>query len=306
MKRHRLHPKYVLCFSAALAGSVVQGLAQSPHVIPPGVPEPGLVIWGSVVNVNNPAQPIAISSVAWSVSDSTNAFIYDAESKPPTRIVQQNGQSYYVVEVPFDTRTFGSVQLTNPSTVGIQSFELKAVSPPAYTLMPVINGLFASVRAIDGAPAAGTNVPVTGFTSAIRGRVIRVDLAAKPLVESYEDWAFRIWGSIGDPRAHPLKDPDQDGFNNQKEFLAGTDPTNPSSLLRILTLGFNAQQDQVTVLWQSVSNRNYRVETASDPDGPWLEAGSTVPGAGGSEQTVTSLPLRPMDPKAFYRVRLVP
>src|SRR5688572_12810501 len=83
--------------------------------IPPGVPEPGLVIWGNVVNASDATQQIAISSASWSVTDGTKTAVYTAASLPPVQIINLAGKSYYVVEVPFDTRTFGNITLGDPA-----------------------------------------------------------------------------------------------------------------------------------------------------------------------------------------------
>jgi hypothetical protein len=263
------------------------------------VPEPGLVIWGSVVNATNPAQPVVITSVAWSVTDSSNTAIYAASTRPPTQIVALGGQQYYVLEVPFDTRTFGSVTLAKPTN----SFELKSSLPPTYTMVPTINGVPASVRSVNGSPATGTNYLEPGFTATTRGKVVRVDLAIVPPTETYEIWAARYWPP-DDANAARTADPDGDGLNNEGEFYAGTDPKSPASALRIVTLTVNTNQTQVTVGWQSVSNKNYRLEAAPNVDGPWAEVGSPVQGAANSTQA--NLSRNPADPKSFYRVRLLP
>jgi hypothetical protein len=274
------------------------------QIIPPGVPEPGLVIWGSVVNQTNTSQPINITSVSWSVTDGAKTATYSARSHPPTRIVNLNGQSYYVLQVLFDTRQIGSVTLADPATTGIDSFALKSASPPTYTLTPTINGALATVRSIDGAPASGGNFPVTGFTSATRGRVIRVDLGVVPAGTSYEAWAIAHFGSASAPQAAPTADPDGDGFNNAAEFAAGTDPNDPSSALRILRLAIQTQPPGAVLTWQSASNHNYIVENATAPDGPWGGAGTAVPSAG--DATQTTITLTGADSMRFYRVRLAP
>lgn len=275
-------------------------LAQTPPIIPPGVPEPGLVVWGSVVNATNVAEPVSIWSVAWTVTDGSNTVAYDDSTRPPTQIAMFGGRSHYVLEVPFDTRTFGSVSLARPTN----SFELKNSSPPVYTLVPTINGVPASVRSIDSAPASGTNVLQSGFSAAIRGKVVRVDLAILPPAEPYDVWAAQHWGSATHPDAARELDPDGDGLTNDAEHKAGTDPTSAASALRILTLTMNAGQPQVTVNWESIANKNYRLEAAADINGPWLEVGTPVSGAGATTQT--SVLRDPADAKLFYRVRLLP
>jgi hypothetical protein len=237
------------CLMFVLAISAVFWLSAEAAVIPPGVPEPGLVIWGSVVNQTNPAQAIMISSASWSVTDGTKTAIYSAGSQPPTRIVSLNGQSFYVLQVPFDTRQIGTVTLADPATVGINSFALQSASAPTYTLAPTINGALATVRSIDGAPASGASVHVAGFTAATRGRVIRVDLAIIPVLEDYNSWATRIFGDPNLSAAAPTADPDGDGMSNYNEYLAGTDPKDPNSALRILQLTIQSEPPQAVLGW---------------------------------------------------------
>jgi hypothetical protein len=278
-----------ICATASL-------LAQT---VPPGVPEPGLVIWGTVVNHTNTSQAITITSASWSVTDGTKTAVYSAASRPGTRIVNTGDQSFYILQVPFDTRQIGTVTLADPATVGIDSFVLRSTSPPTYTLTPTINGALASVRSIDGAPASGTDVPVAGFTSAARGRVIRVDLSIIPVATDFESWAALHFGSASHPNAARTADPDGDGLKNEDEFAAGTDPNNANSGLRILA--FTLQTPTESVLsWQSVSSRSYLIEAAAKADGPWSQLGPVVPSGGTSTQrTVPAGELI-----QFYRIRL--
>jgi hypothetical protein len=291
----------------ALLGLILDAASSPPpagaQTIPPGVPEPGLVLWGTVVNQTN-NQPITITSVTWTVTDGSKTAVYSAASLPPTRIVTLNGQSYYILQVPFDTRQIGIVTLADPATVGIDSFVLKSASPPTYTLTPTINGALGNVRSIDGAPASGGNVPVPGFTSATRGRIIRVDLGIVPIANDYDTWAAMHFGSATHPDAARTADPDGDGLKNEGEFLAGTDPKDPNSALRILGLTVQAQSTQAVLGWLSVSNHTYFIETAASPEGPWSNVGTTVLSAGTTTQKI--IDLSPGESKRFYRIRLVP
>ena len=285
--------------------------AQTPPAIP-GVPEPGLVLWGTVVNSAS-GVPVSLTSASWTVGQNTpvKSATYDGTTKPPVRIISQGGQTYYVVEVPFDTRVMGSVTLTDPSlpTVSeserLNSFELKASSPPSYTLTPTMNGAAATVRAIDSAPASGTNVPVSGFTSVGstgRGRVLRVDLAITPLTETYDEWAARLLGSASGNGARSA-DADNDGATNEHEYLAGTLPNDKTSILRILTIGRSDISGQVTLGWQSVTGKTYQIETATALNGPWTLYTNAVPSQGAA--SATTLPATPTDPKRFFRVKAV-
>jgi hypothetical protein len=272
--------------------------------IPPGVPEPGLVIWGTVVNQTNTSQPITINTASWSVTDGSKTAVYSSASRPATRTVTLNGQSYYVLQVPFDTRQIGTATLADPATVGLASFELKASSPPTYTLVPTINGALASVRSIDGAPASGGTVPVAGFTSVTRGRTIRVDLSIIPTTLDYTSWATGYFGNPNLAIAAQNADPDGDGMSNLNEYLAGTNPTDATSALRILQLTIQGQPPQAVVGWQSVAAQNYLIETAAVPQGPWTTLGTSVASAGPTTQT--SFNLTSGEAKRFYRVRLAP
>jgi len=50
-------------------------------------------------------------------------------------------------------------------------------------------------------------------------------------------------------------DPDNDGMSNWREWIAGTDPTNPASLLMLYRLTNSVTGTQVT--WQSINTRTY-------------------------------------------------
>lgn len=273
--------------------------AQAAPGLPPGVPEPGLIIWGSVVNTTNTAQQISVTSASWAVTDGTKNAIYTQQTRPPVRTFTQGGQSYYMVEVPFDTRRFGTIQLDDPASEGVSSFELMNAAPPTYTMAPTINGVVANIRSIDGGPAAGSSFPVAGFNATVRGRVIRVDLSITPTVETYEQWAIRIFGNNGGAAAAPGSDPDNDGLNNAGEYAAGTNPLDPSSALRLLQVTLNA--NQATASWQSVASKQYVLESSASINGPWTDAASVQASGGVAQASVTR---NPADPQTFYRIRV--
>lgn len=56
-------------------------------------------------------------------------------------------------------------------------------------------------------------------------------------------------------------DSDVDGLNNLQEWLAGTDPTNPASALRLTIVAVSPSQ--VTLTWPSTTNRNYVLQRAT-------------------------------------------
>jgi hypothetical protein len=74
-------------------------------------------------------------------------------------------------------------------------------------------------------------------------------------------------------------DSDGDGMSNWAEWRAGTNPTDPSSALRMMSATKAASGLNVT--WQSVSNRSYYLERATDLSSasPFQSQATGIPGA---------------------------
>lgn len=75
--------------------------------------------------------------------------------------------------------------------------------------------------------------------------------------------------------ANSKSDFDHDGFTDLQEYLADTDPKDPSSNLRLTRYSFAANGSPVTLTWNSRPTRGYRVLKRANLDAgfPWTDVG---------------------------------
>lgn len=93
-------------------------------------------------------------------------------------------------------------------------------------------------------------------------------------------------------------DPDGDGMNNRAEFLAGTNPTNTTSVLKLIAQAPGASGDVATLA--SVSGIVYRIEVRDDVgSGLWTLLADQVIGTGGN--FILNDPNAIARPNRFYR-----
>lgn len=108
-------------------------------------------------------------------------------------------------------------------------------------------------------------------------------------------------GQAGD-KSRANDDADGDGMTNLQEFLAGTSPTDPSSVLRISTAV--PQGNDMVFTFATVTNRQYVLEWTTDlSSGVWTSLPDVISGDG-SVQQVTHLGGAEL-PQRFYRIRLL-
>ena len=97
-----------------------------------------------------------------------------------------------------------------------------------------------------------------------------------------DSWRLRYFGTVNNLLSQAGADADGDGLNNWQEYVAGTDPTDVKSNLRVSTDQAAAQQRQDSVIhWPSVAGKSYVIERSASLFSPgWIPV-STNTGTGG-------------------------
>ena len=112
-------------------------------------------------------------------------------------------------------------------------------------------------------------------------------------------WETQYGFDPEDP-ADGVLDSDGDGVENWKEYVAGTDPRDPTSYLNVSRFGRSVAQ--ATVTFSAVSNRSYTVQFADAPGAPWSPLQS-VPSRTTNRVVSVIDPAAP-NPTRFYRLAI--
>jgi hypothetical protein len=212
------------------------------HASAQGIPEPSLVLYGSVLN-GNAGQPLSAGQVTWQISNQTDSASVTAS------IIGVNTQFFYIAFIPLETRTAGGQTFpASTNTLGL----------------PTVSTTY--TRA---ATAGGTNATIVfsslGMSNLItlgpgaRGLIERVDLAIGTApAQTFAQW-LAGWGLP--PNTDPNADPLGKGMTYYQQFIAGTDPLDKNSVFEFVDIKPTAQG--LNIVWTSFSGRSYTLESSA-------------------------------------------
>ncbi len=155
---------------------------------------------------------------------------------------------------------------------------------------------------LNGIPQANTYFGGRIDDFRIYRRVLRSDEARAlfttgPLTDRDLDglpdaWEWAMFGSLARDGG---ADFDGDGMSDRGEWIAGTDPTNPEDVLRVIGTYGGTSDPPFLFGWPSVSDRLYSVYTATNLSEPWQPAMhppyADMPGSGGPMSYTSAVPI---------------
>ncbi len=157
-------------------------------------------------------------------------------------------------------------------------------------ILPNVQIGYTSVRIVVANAAGNVN-------SSTVTQVLLTDADQDGVGDLWESGYFGL-GSTNDP-ANALLDSDGDGMINRDEFLAGTNPTNEFSLLKLVLSATNTTQLQFV----AQTNRAYTLQGRADLSvAPWINLTNIFPASLVRTMQFNSVVAPPGPPERYYRV----
>jgi hypothetical protein len=227
-----------------------------------------------------------------------------------TREVMHNNLAY-VGTLTADLNESGSNVSYNSWTlpVAVTGADFASVDPAQMTQSRKADGSLpdiAFMHLLSGSDLidAGTNIGF-GFNGSAP------DLGAFESLTPFQAWQTNYFGSTNNPAAAPDADPLGKGMSNANQFLAGLNPTNPASALRIISAV--QQGNDVLITWTTAGPRTNMVQaTSGDTNGGYSNSFADIgnpiiiPVVGDTTTNYTDAGGATNGPSRYYRIRLVP
>ena len=133
---------------------------------------------------------------------------------------------------------------------------------------------------------------------------VNLSVTNGPPLDPFAQWQFQYFGCTNCPQAASGADADGTGQNNQFKYVAGLDPTNPSSIFVLKIAAVAGQPNQKDLVYNPVATgRVYTMQFNTDitVTNGWSSLGGySGPTTNGSQVTVTDLSATQSN--KFYRL----
>ncbi|MEP4078444.1 endonuclease/exonuclease/phosphatase family protein [Haloferula sp.] len=115
------------------------------------------------------------------------------------------------------------------------------------------------------------------------------------------EWELLYFPDLNTSSGNLLEDWDSDGLSDMNEWIAGTDPTDSSSLFRArIQVG---DPGEIDVLWDAVAGKTYRIYSSSTMDDDWSMIANDLPAV--VPESSYSVTVDEDDTACFYRVEVI-
>ena len=289
-----------------------------------------------------PPNPVPVHTVTFCLSARNRSHGFYANHQPGQAANWYNNTSYNNVSSDFDmlegTDTSSNcsvagtreVMHNNLAYAGTRTADLNEsgsiVSNNSWTLPVTVNDAdFGSVDATQMTQSRKTDgsLPDIAFMHLVSGSDLidagtnlgfafngsAPDLGAFESLTPFQAWQTNYFGSTNNPAAAAAADPDGDGQSNLAEFLAGTDPTNSLSGLRILSI--YPQSNDLVIVWATAGGRTNAVQASvGDSSGGYstnftdVSGLISILGSGGTTTNYVDVGGATNTPSRYYRIRL--
>jgi hypothetical protein len=120
----------------------------------------------------------------------------------------------------------------------------------------------------------------------------------------FQSWQALYFGSTTNAAAAPAADPDNDGMSNWAEFLAGTNPTNSASVLKVTAV--TRENTNLRITWTMGSGKTNVLQAANTLGETTNFTDAFTVQTVGSVTNYLDIGAITSAPARYYRVRLGP